>query len=116
MRKFAWFGAVALVLLLSGTSRAQNRRNFFNFFFGADPRDVVNVPIDTSMSNVPIASPIQRKSSFKLLDYFPSFDLIFPSRPTIGQSVFPTEGQMPGPDYLKAFRIRRTGFSLFGGQ
>jgi hypothetical protein len=102
-----WVGLAAGVLLLAtgASARAQNRGPIF-FFGGVDPTNLTFQPVNTaSASVVPIAQPETRSFSSKLIDLLPKIP--FPgAKPVIGQSQFPTEDQMPGANYLRAFHIR----------
>lgn len=106
MRRNVWWAALLLILLGGATADAQDGRR--PIFFGVDPTTIQNVPIDTSTANVPIASPMTRPTRFRLLDFFPRFNFSL-GKPIIGQSIFPTEAELPGADYLRPFRIRRPG-------
>jgi hypothetical protein len=68
-----------------------------------DPTQLTFKPIDTSASVVPIAQPQTLSTiGFKLINLLPHIS--FPgAKPVIGQSQFPTQNQLPGPGYLKAF-------------
>src|SRR5262245_835777 len=96
MRIYWSLSAISLALVFSRPAMAQRALGF-----GASPTQITNQPIDTSNSAVPIASPQVFNRSFRLVDYFPKFS--FSAKPTIGRSNFPTFGQLPGKDYLKAF-------------
>jgi hypothetical protein len=76
-------------------------------FGGADPTKIINQPVNTANSAVPIAQPQNLGSTFRaLLDFMPKIQL--PSANSVhGQSVFPTPSQMPGKNYLKQFGFQR---------
>jgi hypothetical protein len=104
MRKCLWLAGLALALVVP-SAHAQNRRGGPLFFGGVDPTALVNQPIDGRRPDNPIAQPVRRRSSFRLLDFLPK--LTFPgNKPVIGQSVFPKESQLPGDGYLRAFGYR----------
>jgi len=102
MRRGLSLGALVLLLAVGSTAHAQRTGPIF-FGGGADPTHLTFVPIDTSQSVVPIAQPQTRSAGFRLLDLMPR--ITFPgSKPVIGQSTFPSQNQLPGANYLKAFR------------
>src|SRR5438874_8054751 len=99
MRRALSLGALVLLTVVGSPAHAQ-RVGPIVFGGGADPTQLVFVPIDTSNSIVPIAQPQTRTGVFKLLDFMPR--IVFPnSKPVIGQSVFPSQNQLPGAGYLK---------------
>lgn len=102
MRRSVFLSALALVLAAGGVAHAQRSGPFG---WGADPTKLVFVPIDTTVSNAPIAQPQTRSTGFSLLSFMPRFLLPSP-KPVIGQSTFPSQAQLPGADYLKAFQYR----------
>jgi len=102
MRRCVILSALALVLTVGSAAHAQRRGPFG---WGADPTNLVFVPIDTTVSNAPIAQPQNRSTGFSLLSFMPRF-LLPSAKPVIGQSTFPTPAQMPGADYLKGFQYR----------
>src|SRR5262245_37347572 len=104
MRRNVFLSALVLVLTAASAAHAQSSGPFF-FGGGVDPTKLVFVPIDTSVSNVPIAQPQTRSTNFSLLSFMPKF-LLPNSKPVIGQSTFPTQAQIPGADYLKGFQYR----------
>ena len=104
MRRTVVWCAVLLLLACGPAARAQRRGPLF-FGGGADPTQLTYVPIDTRASVVPIAQPQTRSTGFSLLSFMPRFTLPG-SRPVVGQSNFPSEAQLPGADYLKAFGYR----------
>ncbi|HXG11947.1 MAG TPA: hypothetical protein VNK04_19480 [Gemmataceae bacterium] len=102
MRRWKW-AAVVLGLVLAAPAWAQRTVTFG----GVDPLKIVNQPIDTSNSVVPIAQP-QRLANvgFSLRNILPRVGL--PSaKPVIGRSLFPTPQNMPGANYLRAFHYQR---------
>jgi hypothetical protein len=105
MRQGWWLLAGCLVLALGTSARAQIPGPLF-FTGGVDPTQLVFVPLDTSNSVVPINGiPQSRPTGFRLMDLIPHFS--FPgSKPVIGQSLFPTQSQLPGADYLRPFQFR----------
>jgi hypothetical protein len=96
--------ALTLFLAAGASARAQVAGPLF-FGGGVDPTKLVFVPINTQASVVPIAEPQTRSTGFSLLSFMPRF-LLPSSKPVIGQSTYPSESQLPGADYLKAFRYR----------
>ncbi len=71
------------------------------------PFPLINQPIDTRNSVVPIAQP-QTLSlpGFNLSRFFPKVGM-FSNRSTFAQSQFPTQSQLPGADWLRAFGFQR---------
>ncbi len=104
MRRSVLWCALALLLAAGSSARAQVSGPLF-FGGGVDPTKLVFVPINTKASVVPIAEPQTRSTGFSLLNFMPRFLLPSP-KPVIGQSTFPSEAQLPGADYLKAFQYR----------
>lgn len=100
MRSCKWLVAVLLVAALGMSARASGPI----FSFGnVDPTQLVFKPIDSSASVVPIAQPQTLSTiGFKLINLLPHISLPG-ATPTIGQSQFPTQNQMPGTGYLKSF-------------
>src|SRR5205807_1432123 len=102
MRRALSLSALVLLLVVGSPAHAQRTGPIF-FGGGADPTHLIFVPIDTRQSVVPIAEPQTRSTAFKLLDLMPRIS--FPgAKPIIGQSTFPSPNQLPGANYLKAFR------------
>ena len=90
--------ALGLGLALVMPVQAQRKVSFT----GVDPTQIVNQPINTINAAGSISTSQTVSTGFSLSKFFPSFGL--PSnKPVIGRSVFPTNGQLPGRDYLKAF-------------
>ena len=104
MRRNVFLSALALVLAAGSAAHAQ-WSGWIPFGGGADPTKLVFVPVDTTVSNAPIAQPQTRSTGFSLLSFVPKF-LLPSGKPVIGQSTFPTQAQMPGADYLKGFQYR----------
>ncbi len=102
MHRGWWLCAVLLVLVGVSPAQAQQRRSIF--FGGVDPTNLVQVPVDTSQSVVPIAQPVTRPTRFRLVDLLPRITLPG-TKPIIGRSVFPTTDQPP-EGYLNSFRYR----------
>src|SRR5262249_12808116 len=104
MRQSVLLCALVLVLAAGTSARAQVSGPLF-FGGGVDPTKLVFVPIDPRASVVPIAEPQTRATGFSLLNFMPRFLLPSP-KPVIGQSTYPSQSQLPGADYLKAFQYR----------
>ena len=103
MGRGKWMGAVALGLLLAAPAWAQRAVNFGR----VSPQQIVNQPIDTSNSVVPIAKPqTLDNAKFSLKNILPRPGLPG-AKPIIGRSDFPTQQNMPGYNYLKAFHFQR---------
>jgi len=104
MRKSKWLPALVLGLCFAGQAPAQTL-NLFNF---GTTQPIQNVPIDTSTANIPIAQPqtLPNAVGHKLASFIPGFTSFSNQRVT-GVSQFPTPSQMPGLDYLKAFKYGR---------
>ncbi len=104
MRMRGWLGAFVVGLALVGPVSASSTS-----FFGSGG-SLPNVPVNTSQVavGVPIARPqaLTGRTGFKLRDYIPGFQTISNKR-IIGTSTFPTAQQMPGTNYLKAFKYGR---------
>ena len=102
MRGGGWL-AVLVGLAVAGPAWAQRT----NTFGGPDPSKLVNRPIDTGQTELPIARPIRapQPSGFGFNHFFPK--TVLPSaNPVRGQSVFPTPSNMPGPNYLRYFNVQ----------
>jgi len=98
MRMGVWVASAFVGCLLASPCWAQAVT-----FGRVNPTQVVNQPVIVPSSSVPIAAPQQNaNSSFSLLNLFSKFSLPG-AKPVHGQSVFPTQNNMPGKDYLKAF-------------
>jgi hypothetical protein len=98
MRVCTWVLALGLGLALAAPASAQNI-----FVFGQNNnRSIVNQPIDTSQSLVPIAQPQFFNVSQRISSFFHTF-APFSAKSPQGYSIFPSPSQMPGPGYLKAF-------------
>jgi len=98
MRLRFCLAAIAFALAMAQPAWAQRTISFT----GVDPTKIVNQPIDTSMAGTPVAAPQTFNRGFKLTDYLPHF-AFFGNKPVIGHSNFPTYGELPGRNYLKAF-------------
>jgi hypothetical protein len=110
-------GAAALVLalLLAGHATAQSSGTTgssspFNFslskIFGWVSSATSSATSSTSSTSPPVARPqVLAPRNTSLSSYLPSLKLPTPQR-TIGYSIYPTEDQMPGADYLKAFGLK----------
>ena len=91
-------GAVLLALALAPPANAQQ-----STIVGGSSGNLVNRPVDTSQSVVPINTIQLYDHSNKLFNFLPAMH--FPqSRPVFGKSTFPTEPDGSfGMTYLKAF-------------
>ena len=103
MRAKTWLPALALALGLAGSARAQRALTF-----GGPIGPIQNQVVSTPVPNLPIAVPqiSPNRTGFKLLNFMPSQSMTN-SKPVKGFSIFPTAKQMPGADYLKAFKYGR---------
>jgi hypothetical protein len=103
MRTRICLAALGAAFLLAKPAWAQTAVTFG----GVDPTKIVNQVIAIPDSSVPIAQPMQASSTgFSLTGMLSKIQL--PSAGKIfGQSSFPTQQQMPGKDYLKAFGYRK---------
>jgi hypothetical protein len=103
MRQWKWAGMMIMGLGLAMPAWGQQSSTFG----GVNPTQIVNQPIDTSQSVVPIARP-QRlaNAGFSLRNILPRVGLPG-AKPIIGQSQFPTPQGMPGANYLRAFGFQR---------
>jgi hypothetical protein len=103
MRRGKWAFALLFGLLLAAPAWAQRAVTFG----GVNPLAIVNQPIDTNNSAVPIARPQQLENTrFSLKNILPRPGLPG-AKTTIGSSQFPSQGGMPGANYLKAFHFQR---------
>src|SRR5262249_27007846 len=103
MRRGKWALVVGLGLLLAAPAWAQRTVNFGH----VNPLQIINQPIDTSNSVVPIARPqTLDNAKFSLKNFLPRPGLPG-AKPVIGRSNFPTQQNMPGFNYLKAFHFQR---------
>jgi hypothetical protein len=111
MRASLWLGALTLALAAAAPARAQFLQpTKSSGSFSNSPRlpgqNQFQV-IDTSSANAPIAVPMAAPASnFSLLNYLP-FSHRLSNQRNLGQSVFPTNSQMPGMQYLSAFGFQR---------
>jgi hypothetical protein len=105
MRMVKWAAALVLGLGLAAPAFAQQITSF-NGFNGITPGMIVNQPIDTSQSVVPIAQPETFSHQFSLSNILPKLGL-FSNQSVMGQSTFPTPDGLPGKNYLKAFGYYR---------
>jgi hypothetical protein len=102
MREGRWLGVLVL-LALAGPAWAQRTITFG----GPDPSKIVNQPVNTGATELPIARPIAapQTTGIGFNRFFPK--IVFPSaNPVRGQSVFPTPSNMPGPNYLQYFNVQ----------
>ena len=99
MRMRIWLAGVGAGLLLAAPAWAQTALTFG----GVDPTKIVNQVIAIPDTSRPIAQPQQAASTgFSLSNILPTIHL--PSAKAIfGQSIFPTQQNLPGKNYLKAF-------------
>jgi hypothetical protein len=98
MRATKWLAALGVALALGGAVSAQS---FFGFGSSSTPAGKV---VDTSKA---IALPMPAPSATtRLRGFIPAFRG-FSNQRTMPTSNFPTAAQMPGTDYLKAFKFGR---------
>jgi hypothetical protein len=96
MRAAVGIGAVLLALALAPPAQAQST-------FGGSSRPIINQPVNTNHSVVPINTIQVYDHSIHLRDFLPNIHLP-QSRPVFGKSTFPTEADGTfGMNYLKAF-------------
>jgi hypothetical protein len=103
MRANRWLPALVLALGLAGAAQAQRA-----FTFGGPIGPLQNQVINTPVPNLPIASPqvLTGRTGFRLFNFMPHNSRMN-NTPVIGRSIFPTPKQMPGMDYLRAFKYGR---------
>jgi hypothetical protein len=104
MRTRMGLAALAAAFLLSRPAWAQTALTFG----GADPTKLVNQVIQLpDSSSMPIAQPQQAASTgFSLTGMLSKFGLPSASK-IFGQSIFPTQQNMPGKSYLQNFGYRK---------
>lgn len=104
MRRGKWILAAVVGLVLSSPAWAQRTVTFG----GIDPLKLVNVPVDTSNNvAVPISRPqTLENAKFSIKNILPKVGLPG-AKPVIGRSNFPTQDNMPGYNYLKAFHFQK---------
>ena len=104
MRTSVWLAAVAAALGLAGTASAQSALTWGGT---GTSRQYHIVGTDSTLSSASaIASPQTLSSTkFSLSSFFHTPTPMNNHR-VIGRSQYPTYNQMPGADYLKAFRGR----------
>jgi hypothetical protein len=99
MRTRIWLAGVGGTLLLAAPAWAQTALTFG----GVDPTKIVNQVIAIPDSAMPIAQPQQAASTgFSLSNILPSIHLPT-GKGVFGQSIFPSQQNLPGKNYLKAF-------------
>jgi hypothetical protein len=104
MRTSAWLAAAALGLGLAGTAPAQSALTWGGT---GTTRQYHIVGTDSTLSNASaIASPQTLSSTSWSLTSFFHTPTPMTNQRVRGSSQFPTYQQMPGTDYLKAFRAR----------
>jgi hypothetical protein len=102
MRASIWLIALGLGFAFASPASAQRA-----FLWGGQNSGQSQVYADSSYIGTPIATPQTNSSpSFKLTSLFHPFSS-FSAKPIHGSSNFPTPGNQPGADYLKAFKYRR---------
>jgi hypothetical protein len=109
MREGKWLAALALGLVLAAPAVAQQQSGGSILGF-SNLNNLTNQIITPNSSNspVPIAQPQTFTSpSGSLLKFFPTLSRRNNSKPMIGSSTFPTPDQLPGKDYLNAFRFQK---------
>jgi hypothetical protein len=111
MRASLWLGAFALALALAAPAGAQIiRPTTSSGSFSNSPRLPAQNQfqvIDTTSANAPIAAPMAAPANnFSLLNYLP-FTRRQSNQRNLGQSIFPTQSEMPGMQYLSAFGYQR---------
>jgi hypothetical protein len=102
MRTGRWLAALLLAAGLAGPARAQRAVPW-----GSNNAPIQYVVVGPNGTKQPIASPQQLGASKFSLNSFFHTPSTFSANPVHGHSVFPTQDQMPGVDYLKLFRYRR---------
>jgi hypothetical protein len=105
MRTGKWAAALVLGLGLAAPACAQTI-TAFNGMNGITPNMIVNQPVDTSQSVVPIAQPQLFTHQFSLTNILPKLGL-FSNKSVVGMSNFPSPDGLPGKNYLKAFGYYR---------
>jgi hypothetical protein len=90
------------MLALASPALAQTAKGFG----GVNPTTIVQQPITTSPFNTSISAIPLFDHSVKLRDFLPSLGS-FSNKPAFGQSVYPSQDDMPGLNYLKAFGFYR---------
>jgi hypothetical protein len=101
MRMHLWLGAVVAGLAWVGSASAQQALTW-----GPVAGPLVFQVANTNASAVPISGPMLVNNKFSLTSIFASVGSIT-NQHIFGDSVFPTQGQLPGLDYLKAFGFQR---------
>jgi hypothetical protein len=102
MRNLKWLAAGVVALGLAAPASAQVNNASFG---GIDPRFLVNQPISTSNSVVPIAQPQFFNHTFSLANFLPNLSS-FSANPVTGLSQYPTTFQ-PGANFFAPFGLRR---------
>jgi hypothetical protein len=98
VRTWTTFLAFGLAMAVVSPAMAQTAKGFG----GVNPTSIVQQPITTSPFNTSISAIPLYNHSIKLSDFFPSIGS-FSNKPTFGRSNYPSQDDMPGLNYLKAF-------------
>src|SRR5262249_37745454 len=109
MRVRTGAAALALGLLVAGQAAAQSGTTTGSSFpFNFDISHLFGWATGSTSSSTkpPVAQPqTLGPRNTALSGYLPKMQLPTPQR-KIGMSIYPTEDQMPGADYLKAFGLK----------
>jgi hypothetical protein len=101
MRTHLWLAGVAVALAAAGSASAQQALTW-----GPVAGPLVFQVANTNASAVPISGPMLVDNKFSLSSIFARVGNITNGH-IFGDSAFPTQGQLPGKDYLKAFGFQR---------
>jgi hypothetical protein len=111
MRTSVWLGALVLACAVAAPARAQflqpstSSGNFSNS--PRLPSQNQYQVVDTTSANASIAVPMAApQSNLGLLNFLP-FTHRLSNQRAVGQSIFPTNSQLPGMSYLSAFGYQR---------
>lgn len=103
MRRISWLAAIGLAASWAGAGQAQETP--FAGYSGPLKFQVVK----TQAPEAPIAGPEYVSQPTSPTRFFRSSPGRITNQSVLGQSHFPTESQMPGEDYLRAFHVKRYG-------
>jgi hypothetical protein len=102
-----WLPALALALAWQTRAHAQSALTF-----GTRHTEIEYRVITPDTTNGPVASPILVPQSRNPNRFFNPTPGRITNQQVLGRSLFPTEDNMPGPEYLKAFNYRRPKTTL----